>query len=381
MSAITHFSSVLTARLAEKMPLIQVLVGPRQVGKTTAAEELCRSFPGGAHMVSADGPTPPNHEWLREHWLRAREMPTPALFIVDEVQKIPGWSEVAKRMFDEDRSKRDLRVLFLGSSSLAIQRGLTESLAGRFELIRAYHWNFAEMKLGFDWTLDQYLCFGGYPGAVRFIREGDIARWQSYIRESILEPVLGKDLAIASSVSKPALFRQAFELSMLYPAQEVSYQKLLGQLQERGSHETLKHYLSLFEGAFLLRQVFRYSTRPLSTRTSSPKLLPLAPALISAFTNPRRLEVDPDWRGRVFEAAVGAALARSERELFTWRDGEHEVDFVIIRGNTPVAIEIKSGRKKTARGLDRFLQKFPNARTVTLTNESALPVLQGEAIK
>jgi predicted AAA+ superfamily ATPase len=355
-----------------------VLIGPRQVGKSTAAQSLADRFQGAKHFVSADGPAPPDHSWLRDHWLRARALPKPTLFVVDEVQKIRGWSEVVKELFDQDRGKSDLRVLLLGSSSLAIHRGLSESLAGRFELLRAHHWSFGEMEKRFDWSLEQYLCYGGYPGPAHLI--SDPARWNAYMRDSIVEPVLGRDLSLASAVSKPALFRQAFEIAMLYPAQEISYQKLVGQLQDRGSSETIKHYLELFEGAFLLRQIFRYSTRPLSTRTSSPKLIPLAPALLHTFSDPRRLAVDPEWRGRVFEAAIGAALCRHEREVFTWRDGLSEVDFVILRNRVPIAIEVKSGRRKSMDGLTRFRRKFPRSESLIVTPEIGDSLLRGESL-
>lgn len=377
----TNLTANLQARLSEPLPLVQVLLGPRQVGKTTAAKELFDSFTGGKLMVSADGPIPPDYEWLKEQWFRARALPRPTLLIVDEVQKVDGWSEVVKLLFDEDRSTTDLRVLLLGSSSLYLQRGLSESLAGRFELLRAYHWNLGDMEHKFGFSVEQFLSYGGYPGAARFVSDsGSTDRWQSYMLNSVVEPVLGKDLALASSVSRPALLRQTFELAMSYPAQEVSYQKLLGQLQGRGAIDAVKHSLSQFEAAFLLRQVFRYSTRPLSTRTSSPKLLPLTPALPHAFADPRRLSVDSEWRGRIFEAAVGAALARSERELFFWRDGQNEVDFVIIRDGVPIAIEVKSGRRRAGNGISKFCSLFPKAEGMTLTYESALPLLRGTPI-
>jgi len=369
----------LRTRLSASHPLVQVLLGPRQVGKTTAAKEVHEQFTGSKLFVSADGPIPPNFEWLRTHWLRARELPTPTLLVVDEVQKIEGWSEVVKSEFDQDRGVRDLRVLLLGSSSMALQRGLSESLAGRFELLRAYHWTFGQMQRQFGWDASKYLAYGGYPGAAKFA--DDLERWQTYLRESIIEPVLGRDIYSARSVTKPALFRQTFELALSYPAQQVSYQKIVGQLQERGSVETVKNYLGMFEGAFLMKLVMQYSTRPLSTRTSSPKIIPLAPALIHAFTSPRRLEVDPDWRGHVVESIIGAELARRESAVFYWRDGEHEVDFVIPRLKGPIAIEVKSGRKRSALGLARFQAAFPNARCITVTPESSLPFLRGERVE
>ena len=369
------FAEQLKARVSEALPLIQVLLGPRQVGKSTAATEIFNSFAGSKIMVTADGPISPNQEWLETEWMRARSLIPPVLLIIDEVQKISGWSEVVKKLFDEDRGKRDLRVVLLGSSSLALQQGLTESLAGRFELLRAHHWNLDEMKSGFGFELESYLRFGGYPGAARYVQQP--SRWQAYLRDSIVEPVLSRDILMQAEVRKPALFRQTFEIAMRYPAQQVSYQKLVGQLQERGSTETVKNYLELFEGAFLLSQIFQYSTRPLSTRTSSPKLIPSAPALVHAFVDPARIGVDPEWRGRVFESVVGSALVRLGHKVFTWSEQGAELDFVVVKGDSLFAIEVKSGRHRNATGIRRFLRHFPHAKPIVVTPENVEQLLGG----
>jgi predicted AAA+ superfamily ATPase len=379
MNSTPEFAAFVERRLSEPFPLIQVLLGPRQVGKTTVAKEVFDKFQGSKLFVTADGPSPPDFDWLRTHWLRVRAMPGPVLFVVDEAQKIAGWSEVVKEEFDRDRGNRDIRVLLLGSSSLTLQRGLSESLAGRFELIRAYHWNLREMERSFGWDLDAYLGFGGYPGAARFFSEP--LRWQDYLRDSVIEPVLGRDILLARSVSKPGLFRQAFEVVLNYPAQQVSYQKIVGQLQGQGTGETIKHYLRLFEEAFLLKSIYSYSIRPLTTRTSSPKVIPLAPALVHAFVPPERIKLDPEWRGRLFEAAVGASILRQERELFTWRERDFEVDYVVPRASGPIAIEVKSGRRRGASGITKFMRAFPRARSLILSEESALPLLRGAPIE
>ena len=217
---------LLQKRSAQNHPLIQVILGPRQVGKTTAAAELFDKWTGSKLMVSADLPGNQNSEFMVTNWLRARALTEPCLFIIDEVQKIENWADVAKALFEEDRNKRDIRIFFLGSASLSVQAGLSESLAGRFEIIRANHWNLDQMKKDFGWNIETYLKFGGYPGAVQFVDEP--LRWQSYVRDSIVEPVLSRDLGQIANVSKPALFRQLFTLAMDYPAQVVSYQKLVG---------------------------------------------------------------------------------------------------------------------------------------------------------
>jgi predicted AAA+ superfamily ATPase len=206
-------------------------------------------------------------------------------------------------------------------------------------------------------------------------------RWQTYLRDSVIEPVLGRDILSARSVSKPALFRQTFEVILNYPAQQVSYQKIVGQLQGQGTGETIKHYIELFEGAFLVRSVFPYSTRPLTSKTSSPKIVPLAPALVHAFMSPQKIAHDPEWKGRMFEAVVGAALARQERELSTWRQKNFEVDYVPARKDATIGIEVKSGRRKQPAGLVRFMQSIPRARSIVLTPESALPLLRGASIE
>lgn len=352
-------TSLLTIRSQESYPLIQVILGPRQVGKTTAAKSLFDTWSASKVMVSADSPVNQGIDFIESSWLRARALPEPCLLIIDEVQKIQNWSSKIKELFDQDRGKRDIRVLLLGSASLSVQTGLTESLAGRFEVIRAPHWSYSRMKQVFGWEVDQYLKFGGYPGAARYI--DDPKRWQSYILDSIIEPVLSRDLGLITTISKPALFRQVFALAMEYPAQEVSYQKIVGQLQERGSPQTIKHYLEVLEGGFLLKQIFRYSKRPLTTRTSSPKIIPLAPALIGAFSAPERLDADPSWRGRVFEAAVATHLIAKGYELSFWRDGDMEVDFIAKSQSELLAVEVKSGRPRKTSGMNAFLKLFPKA--------------------
>ena len=366
---------ILNGRLAEKYPLIQVVLGPRQVGKTTAAQATYDAFPGAKFIASADSPTPLSSDWLEARWLQARAAPKPTLLILDEIQKVFGWSEVVKKLFDEDRNKIDLRVLLLGSASLTLQSGIKESLAGRFELIPVEHWNFAECSEAFGWDLELFLKYGGYPGAARYIT--DKVRWQSYLKNSIIEPVLGRDISAAISIAKPALFRQVFEIAMHYPAQELSYQKIVGQLQERGSVQTVKHYLEILEGAFLLRQIFRYSSRPLTTRTSSPKIVIPAPALIHAFADPGRVDLDPDWRGRVFESVIGATLCSATNKVFTWREKSEEVDYIIESNPDLFAVEVKSGRRVQSSGLDAFIRNFPHAKPIVVTPNNCAALLSG----
>ncbi len=372
------FTRILERRLREELNFIQVVLGPRQVGKTTGLQQIVRAWPGPSLMVSADEVITPSAEWLRMQWSRARDLGPGTLFVVDEVQKIPDWSSVVKYLFDQQRAARTLKVVLLGSASLALQQGLGESLAGRYELIPAHHWSLSECSRAFGWTLERFLAFGGYPAAAELI--DDVARWQHYLRDAIIEPVLLRDILGMTTVKKPALFRQTFALAMGYPAQEVSLQKLLGQLQESGNVSTIKHYLELLEGAFLLRILQKYTGSEIRKRGSSPKILPLNTALCHAFRSPALVSTDPEWRGRIFEAAIGAALSAAGGELYYWRDGRYEVDFIWIHEGQVHALEIKSGRKRASRGLEKFFQRYPHAVPHTIDRETGERLLAGQSV-
>jgi len=375
---IRDFTEILRTRLDAELNFIQVVLGPRQVGKSTGLQQIVREWSGPSLMVTADEIAAPSADWITVQWHRARNLGDNALFVIDEVQKIPQWSSTVKYLFDQDRGRRKLKVVLLGSARLSLQQGLSESLAGRYEVIPAHHWNLSECGSAFGWTLDEFLMFGGYPAASQLVE--DVERWQSFLRNSIIEPVLIKDILGLTTVGKPALFRQAFELSMAYPAQEISYQKLLGQLQESGNVTTIKHYLELLEGAFLLKTLQKYSGSAVRKKGSSPKILPLNTALIHAFRNPHDIETDPDWRGRVFEAATGAALARSGGELFYWRDGKFEVDFILQLEGKLFAVEIKSGRKRVSRGMEKFLAENPECIPLYITYTNGKNLLRSNKI-
>lgn len=359
------FVAQLEKRLCGEAPLMQVLVGPRQVGKTTGMRQLLARLPGSSHYANADDLLVADRTWLLEQWQKALLMGDGTLLVIDEVQKIPNWSEAIKALWE--RQPRRLRVVLLGSSSLQIQSGLTESLAGRFELTRVYHWTFTELKNAFDYDLERYLLYGGYPGAVAF--EGDPDRWYAYMKDAIVEAVIGKDILQNRKVANPALFRQAFEILCRYPAQEISYTKLLGQLQDKGNTDLVKYYLELYAGAFLIYSLGKYSAKGWLTRTSSPKILAACPALCTMTAGAPAL-ADPEQRGRVFELAVGAELLQLPGELFYWREKNAEVDFVYRYQGKLYAIEVKSGRKKSAKGLDAFMKHFPQASPVILTPDN-----------
>ena len=359
------FVACLENRLLTEQPLIQVLIGPRQIGKTTGMRQLLARYSGNSHFASADDLLVADRTWLLEQWQKARLLGDGALLVIDEIQKVPNWSETLKSLWD--RNPGSIKVALLGSSSLQIQYGLTESLAGRFELTRVYHWSYSELQQAFGYDLDRFLTFGGYPGAVPY--EGDYDRWYAYLKDSIVEAVIGKDILMNRKVGNPALFRQAFEILCRYPAQEISYTKLLGQLQDKGNTDLIKYYLELYAGAFLVQPLDKYSAKGWLTRSSSPKILVSCPALYTMTEGPRVLD-SPEKRGRVFELAVGAELMRLPGELYYWREKNAEVDFIYRYQGVLYAVEVKSGRRKSARGLDTFMKSFPEARPVIVTPDN-----------
>ena len=270
--------------------------------------------------------------------------------VLDEIQKIEGWSETVKGLWDADRLRdRPLRVVILGSAPLLMQSGLSESLAGRFETIRVTHWSFAEMSSAFDFDLPKYLYFGGYPGAAPFVRDPD--RWRGYILGALVEPNIERDLLAMTRVDKPALLKRLFELGAACSGQILSYTKMLGQLHDAGNTTTLARYLDLLASAGLLAGLQKYTGSPVSRRASSPKLNVLNTALMTAGSGYSFDEAQSDrtfW-GRIVESAVGAHLfntSETDMRLHYWREGSHEVDFVLKRGSRVVAVEVKSGGER-----------------------------------
>jgi predicted AAA+ superfamily ATPase len=277
--------------------------------------------------------------------------PKGAILVLDEVQKAIGWSESVKRLWDEDtRAKQPIKVVLLGSAPLLVQQGLTESLAGRFEILRLPHWSLAEMRAAFDFSMDQYAYFGGYPGAAPLINEPE--RWRRYILDALVETTISRDVLLLTRMDKPALLRRMFELGCRYSGQVLSYNKMLGQLHDAGNTTTLAHYLELLSGAGLLIGLSKFARRVVRQKGSSPKLQVLNTALMTAqcglsFEDAKD---DHEFWGHLVESAVGAHLANAaalnECELFYWRESNREVDFVARAGRTLTAIEVKSGRSR-----------------------------------
>lgn len=372
----------LAAALRRRQPLLQVLVGPRQVGKTTAAAQVEARLGWPSHTASADAPLPHPPEWIETQWRLARVTAATAkrrvLLVLDEIQKVRGWSEVVKRLWDEEtRTGGRVRALLLGSSALLVQRGLTESLAGRFFLHRCLHWSWPECRQAFGWPLERWIYFGGYPGAAPLAR--DEPAWKRYVADSLIETVIARDVLQMQTVTKPALLRHLFALAAGYPAQILSYTKMLGQLQDAGNTVTLAAYLRLLETAFLASGLERHAKGQVRKRGSSPKLILWNNALVNAPSTRSfaQAQADGAWWGRLVENAVGAHLLNGlqgpQWSVTYWRANGDEVDFVIDQGAHTWAVEVKSGRAGKAGGIAAFRKRHPAAKA-WLVGEAGIPL-------
>ncbi len=366
-------AAALAERLAEPRRFLHVVAGPRQVGKSTLVQQVTGELSLPVRYASADEPTLRGADWINQQWEAARleaAGEAGAVLVLDEIQKIPSWSETVKRLWDEDtRKRRPLKVVLLGSAPLLMAHGLTESLAGRFETLRLPHWSLTEMRAAFGWSLEQYLYFGGYPGAAPLI--GDPGRWARYIADSLIETSIARDVLLLTRVDKPALLRRLFELACRYSGQVLSYTKMIGQLQDAGNTTTLAHYLELLGGAGMVCGLPKYASDTARSRGSSPKLQVLNTALMTVTTgvSPVEAQSDREFRGRLIESAVGAHLANAaaagECELYYWRDRGQEVDFVVKARSGLIAIEVKSGRTPQAHpGTAAFAASFKVKRTL-----------------
>ena len=376
----------LCKRLAEPRKFIQVLTGPRQTGKTTAVLQAVDALEYSNHYAAADEPALRGTAWIEQQWETARALlesgrKKKGILVLDEIQKIPEWSETVKRLWDADtRKKIPLYVVLLGSSPILLQQGLSESLAGRFETISVTHWSFSEMHSAFGFSLNTYLYYGGFPGAAALLKDAD--RWKQYVNDSLIETTVSRDILLMTRVDKPALLRQLFHLACAYSGQIVSYQKLVGQLQDAGNTTTLAHYLKLLSGAGMVTGLEKFSAAQVRQRASSPKLLALNTALLTSQLQlqPADIAREGDVRGRLTETAVGAHLVNSSRgtpvKIFYWREGAFEVDFVIQNGKKIIALEVKSGRaKENLAGIELFQKYFSPHRTL-LVGTDGIPIEQ-----
>ena len=358
------------SRLTEPRKFIQALSGPRQVGKTTLIQQVMKDIGIPGHYVSADAVSAASPVWLQQQWETARIKHKSGLhkkgfiLVIDEIQKIPGWSNTVKLLWDQDTGNRiNIKVVLLGSAPLLVQKGLTESLAGRFEMFRVPHWSYPEIREAFGFSPEQFIYFGGYPGAAGLI--SDENRWRHYIRDSLIETTISKDIFMMTRVDKPALLRNLFEIGCSYSGQIVSLNKMLGQLHDAGNVTTLSHYLDLLAGAGMITGLQKYSPKKIAEKASSPKLQVLNTALITAQidTGFERTRLDGERWGRLVESAIGAHLINitqgTDVAVLYWRDRNREVDFVLKKGKELIAVEVKSGRAITSLpGMEAFSKNY-----------------------
>jgi predicted AAA+ superfamily ATPase len=363
-------------RVNEERRFIQVISGPRQVGKTTLITQLLGKISFPSLYESADAVPAGNALWIDQIWDNARLLmqsrkSSQFLLVIDEIQKISNWSETVKKNWDYDSlNKINLKVILLGSSRLLVQQGLTESLAGRFENIVLSHWSFNEINSAFGLDANNFAWFGGYPGSVDILT--DEIRWKKYIRDSLIETSISKDILMLTRIDKPALLKNLFELGSLFSGQVLSYNKMLGQLQDAGNTTTLSHYLKLLGSAGLITGIEKYSLSAVRTRSSSPKFQVYNNAILSSqspmtFSDVRNNH--SEW-GRVVESAVGAHLLNESLKgnisLYYWRERNEEVDFVVEKNEKVIAIEVKSTYIKNKRGLTSFQKRFNPFRTICI---------------
>ena len=374
---------IIKLRLEEPRRFIQVLMGPRQVGKSTVVKQVLQNYEGEYLFYSADNVPATNSAWISDCWsavrrLKAAKGLSTILLVIDEIQKISNWSEVVKKEWDDDSfHDLEIKVLLLGSSRVLLEKGLSESLAGRFEEIRMTHWSYPEMKECFGFTLEQYLYFGSYPGAAPLINDED--RYQQYIQSSIIDATINKDILMDTPISKPALLRQTFELGAAYSGQILSLNKMLGSLQDAGNTTTLAGYINLLNESGLLCGLQKFSMDAARRKASIPKFQVYNNALktvLSPFTFEQALLDRKAW-GHIFESGVGAYIVSQgfthRFEVYYWRERNDEVDFVLKKKGTIVALEVKSNTEKNNAGLQKFKAMF-NPKEVLVIGEGGLPV-------
>lgn len=399
MEYIRQQSKILKERILEQRKFIQVVAGPRQVGKSTLVLQVLKQLSISYSYETADAVDANDTDWIHRVWEAARttmmlQGVQEYLLVVDEVQKIENWSEAVKREWDSDtRNTINLKLVLLGSSRLLLRKGLTESLAGRYELIRMPHWSYSEMRDAFGFSLDEYIYYGGYPGSAHLIH--DERRWRKYIKDSLVEPAIQKDVIMTSNIYKPALMEQLFELGCSYSAEILSLTKLMGQLQDAGNVTTLASYLKILDECALITALYKYANDEARKRSSIPKYQVYNNALLTAYKG-RGYSVDRTdtkvW-GRWVESAVGTHLLNMANELdydvYYWRepsrsktDADKEVDFIISCGGELTAIEVKCGRRGMNSGLPAFASAFhPKRSLVVGTGGVSLEIFLGSDLR
>jgi len=366
----------LRARLREKPPTkVQLLVGPRQVGKTTLLLALAGEWQQRALYASADTPEASLPGWADQLWRRAEELARskPALLLLDEIQYLPKWSQWLKARFDQVvRNQLPLQVVVTGSSSLKVGAGARESMAGRFERLTLTHWDADELSallsVPAGKSPERIVTHGGYPGAVAYWSQPD--RWRAYLRDAIIEPAIGRDILHLETVRRPALLRQLFALAVAHPAEILSLDKIAGILAEKGAVETLSHYLGLLEEAFLVAGVRKYAGDELRLRRSPPKLVVLDNALLAGSRTapaPTPATAPAEW-GRWLENACLAHAFNAGQEVFYWREEPWEIDAVLRGSWGQWLVEVKTGDFGVfdLRGLATAASRFPRFQPVVI---------------
>lgn len=370
-----YYTTILQ-RINEPRGKLQVIVGPRQVGKSTLIGQVLEECEFPHESYSSDDVTGVTADWLAQLWESQRlkmelQSETKRLLVIDEVQKINNWSETVKAEWDRDtREKRELIVVLLGSSRMLIEKGLTESLAGRFELIKMSHWTYPEMRDCFGWNVPQYVFYGGYPGASQYI--DDEKRWRAYVKDSLIEPSISKDALLNTKITKPQLLRQLFELGCSYSGEILSLTKMIAQLQDAGNVTTLAGYLHLVDECGLLCGLQKYAEDKARKYNSIPKYQVYNSALRTVYCDESFDEVvkDPKMWGRYVESAIGAHLVSQAAivgyDVYYWREKNEEVDYILVRNRKKIAIEVKTGRRKTNKGLSTFANSYNPHRSIVV---------------
>ena len=378
----SYFETI-TRRIAEPRKFIQIIEGPRQVGKSTLIKQVLKSISQPWVHFAADNVPATRTAWISDCWATARnrlqmEHLSEIILVIDEVQKLKNWGEAVKKEWDADTfNDLPIKVILLGSSRVRLEKGLSESLKGRFETIKMPNWSLTELQAAFGMTTDEYIYFGGYPGAADL--RHDLDRWQEYISSSIIDATINNDILVDTVITKPALLRQTFELSSAYSGQMVSLTKMLGQLQDAGNTTTLTHYLELLNQCGMVCGLEKYAVDKARRRKSIPKYQVYNNALMTLYCEHdfASARVDHKLWGRLYESAVGAHImncAYTNRfKVYYWREGGHEVDFVLVKDSKVVAVEVKSNHDKDTSGLHAFQELFHPHRSV-LVGEGGIAI-------
>ena len=372
-------------RMEEHRMFIQVVMGPRQIGKSTVVKQVLDDLGKPYLLYSADTIPSTSPKWISECWANARlqmraQQLEEMILVIDEVQKLKNWSEYVKKEWDADSLNHiNLKVILLGSSRVLLEKGLAESLMGRYEEIRMSHWSYPEMREAFNMSLEQYIYYGGYPGAAQLIEDEE--RWANYVNGAIIDATINKDILMDSPISKPALLRQTFELSVAYSGKILSLTKMLGALQHAGNTVTWAGYLNLLGDSGLVTGLQKFSVDMARKRASIPKYQVYNNALLSVLSGLSFKEAVTDSKrwGQFFESAIGAYIISEafvhRFEVYYWREGNDEVDFVLKKNQKIVAIEVKSNGETKTTGMERFHKLFNPLATIVVGENGIQPEL------